>query len=339
MQASYRFGDAASADAYPLCVDAGLAWRECAGGVCCEIPLPPCPAGHIIVPSLSVPEVRFSYQAALKAGDTCWQLQPVPSARTAGANGDGGRRCHLRAAPTGFPQELCESSGCPPAAPSSSVSTQIDCFHTEADVPASRLIFHLRQPTPPPRYLAVLSVRPLRMAPPTPRQRTVRATTPTCISQMEGPPDIRGRICSPTALAMMLQAEDPKASWPEVVAQCFDEHTQAYGCWPLAIRCAAAYGRVGAVEALASWDPALAVLRAGLPIVASIDFGPEELPGAPLTKTGGHLVTCYGMDREAVLVHDPAAENAAAVPRRYDLAAFSKSWLGRRGAAYILGRP
>ncbi|MCY3795839.1 MAG: peptidase C39 family protein, partial [Gammaproteobacteria bacterium] len=61
-----------------------------------------------------------------------------------------------------------------------------------------------------------------------------------------------------------------------------------------------------------------------------------ELPGAPLSKTAGHLVTRYGVDGDAVLVNDPAAGDAAGVPRRYDLEAFSRAWLRRRGAAYIM---
>ena len=339
MQASWRFGDAASGRAYPLDVASGLIWRQCAAGVYCEVPLPPCPAGHIIVPSLSVPGKQYSYQVTLRADEASWPLQPVPSHRPPLPAREGGGRRDAHATARGAKSKSAESTSCRRTGAFSSVSTQIDCFHTEADVPASRLIFHLHQPSPPDLYLAVLSVRPLHMAPTPPRRQAVRTPTPPGISQMEGPQGLRHRICSPTALTMMLKAEDAKIDWPDVVAQCFDDRTQAYGCWPLAIRSAAAHGRVGAVEALASWDPVLAVLRAGLPIVASIAFGPGELPGAPLARTGGHLVTCHGLDGDAVLVHDPAAESAAAVPRRYDLAAFSKAWLGHRGAAYILGRP
>ena len=153
---------------------------------------------------------------------------------------------------------------------------------------------------------------------------------------MQAPDGMRRRICSPTALAMLLQAEAPSIDWLDTVARCFDPSTGAYGCWPLAIRCAAAHGRLGAVEALPGWSTAIAVLNAGLPIVASIDFGEGELPNAPLPKTCGHLVTCYGIDGSEVLVNDPAAEDPASVGRRYELNAFSRAWFDRRGAAYIL---
>ena len=212
----------------------------------------------------------------------------------------------------------------------------IDCFHTEADLPASRLRFTLRHAEPPPHHLLAVSVRPLEMQPSMPKAMRAIAPQPPTISQMQGPRAIQQRICSPTALAMTLKAADAGIDWLEVVEGCFDQRTQSYGCWPMAIRCAAGFGRLGAVEALPAWEPAIQVLRAGLPIVASIDFAAGELPGAPLSKTAGHLVTCYGVDGDAVLVNDPAAGDAAGVPRRYDLEAFSRAWLRRRGAAYIM---
>lgn len=312
MLASYRHGDRASTAKYPLATAARLPWQAAADGAWCELALPPCPAAHIIVPSLSTDLRDCAYQVTLRTADGHWPLQDVPSLPA-----PRWRRTRSRSA-----TEL--------------VSTHIDCFHTEADLPASRLRFRLRQPEPPARHLLAVSVRPLEMQPSTPKAKRAIAPQPPTISQMQGPQAIQQRICSPTALAMTLQAADADIDWLEVVEGCFDQRTQSYGCWPMAIRCAAGFGRLGAVEALPGWEPAIQVLRAGLPIVASIDFAAGELPGAPLSKTAGHLVTCYGVDGDAVLVNDPAAGDAAGVARRYDLEAFSRAWLRRRGAAYIM---
>ena len=312
MQASYRYGDPETAAKYPLAAEIGLPWRRRAGQVWCEIALPPCPADHIIVPSLSIRQADYRYQALLCAGGDAWPLQPVP-ARGRGLFNKRRRQPKHRL-----------------------VSTHIDCFHTHAELPASRLVFRLRQRAEPERYLAVASVRPLQQAPQEPGTVHALRPQPPRLSQMQAPDGIRRRICSPTALAMLLQAEAPGIDWLDTVARCFDPSTNSYGCWPLAVRCAAAHGRLGAVEALPGWSAAIAVLNAGLPIVASIDFGEGELPNAPLPKTCGHLVTCYGIDGNEVLVNDPAAEDAASVGRRYDLNAFSRAWFDRRGAAYIL---
>ncbi|MYE84741.1 MAG: hypothetical protein F4X31_00635 [Gammaproteobacteria bacterium] len=314
MLASYRHGDRASAAKYPLATATALPWQAAADGAWCELALPPCPAAHIIVPSLSTDLEQCAYQVTLHTADDRWTLQAVPSPPPSG------RRRARRPA-------------------SGPISTHIDCFHTEADLPASRLRFTLRQAEPPARHLLAVSVRPLEMCPQPPAATRAVAAQPPAISQMQGPKAIQQRICSPTALAMTLKAADAGIDWLEVVERCFDQRTQSYGCWPMAIRCAASYGRLGAVEALPAWEPAIQVLRAGLPIVASIDFATGELPGAPLSKTAGHLVTCYGVDGDAVLVNDPAAGEAAGVPRRYDFEAFSRAWLRRRGAAYIMPAP
>jgi hypothetical protein len=90
------------------------------------------------------------------------------------------------------------------------------------------------------------------------------------------------------------------------------------------------------VELFSSWDPALACLRAGLPLVASIRYGAGELPGAPMNATGGHLVVVHGLAGRDVLVHDPAAAHHGAVMRRYPVDAFSRAWFRHRGAVYIL---
>ena len=316
MLASYRHGDPASAARYPLATASALAWRQDEDGkdTWCEVALPPCPAAHIIVPSLAIGAVDCAYQVTLSADGSEWPLQGVPSAPR--------HRRKAKRRPAGSP-----------------VSTHIDCFHTEADLPASRLRFKLRQAAPPARHLLAVSVRPLEMRPQTPKATQAVAPQPPAISQMQGPQEVRQRICSPTALAMALGASDAGIDWLEVVGRCFDRRTRFYGSWPMAIRCAAGFGRLGAVEALPSWAPAIQVLRKGLPIVASIDFAAGELPGAPLSKTAGHLVTCYGIDGDAVLVNDPAAGEAAEVPRRYDLEAFGQAWLRRRGAAYIMPAP
>ncbi len=108
-----------------------------------------------------------------------------------------------------------------------------------------------------------------------------------------------------------------------------------YGVWPLALAAAARRGCLGAVEVFDRWDEALAVLENGVPLVTSIRFSAGELPGAPLTETGGHLVVVHGVSGDTVRVCDPAAPHGD-VLRDYPADAFSRAWLRHRGAAYIL---
>ena len=319
MQASFRFGDNASASRYPLPVEAAGIWRIADGRATASIPIPPCPRGHILVPSVSLPGMQAGFRFALEADGERWPLQPV--------GGD----------PETNGSHPAQRQRDTPAHSTDAVSTHIDCFHTERDLPESRLVVRLACAEPPRRFLVAISLRPLLMENEMPRNARLVLPRPPAISQMRGPADISRRICSPTALAMTLQAADPGIDWPAVVDACHDG--RFYGSWPLAIRCAARHGRLGAVEAVASWSPVLDVLRAGSPVVASIRFGRGELPGAPLPETTGHLVTLYGIDGRRVLVCDPAAADDASVPREYGLGAFTAAWMRRRGAAYLLAPP
>lgn len=319
MQASFRFGDEESADLYPLRVSKAGIWTVSGGEVAASIPVPPCPRQHILVPSVSVPGLQAGFQCALHVDSDRWPLQPVvarPAKEGAGPNREASGTTSV------------ERTG------RDRVSTHIDCFHTERDLPEGRLLVRLDGREPPRRYLVTLTLRPLLIEPEVPAYTHVMLEQPPAISQMQGPPAIGKRICSPTALAMTLQAARPGIDWMSVVEACHDG--RFYGSWPLAIQCAGRHGRLGAVEAVTSWRPVLEVLRAGSPVVASIRFGRGELPGAPLPETGGHLVTVYGIDGEEVFVCDPAAPDHDSVPRRYGLGAFTAAWMRHRGAAYFL---
>ena len=166
---------------------------------------------------------------------------------------------------------------------------------------------------------------------------------PRAISQMQAEPGIAKRICSPTATAMAVAGNQALEQWPRAVTACLDPHTKAYGKWPLAIYWASQNARIGAIEALADWQAALTVLNNGSPVVCSIRFGKDDLPGAPMQQTGGHLVVLYGLEFEGehgyALVMDPGAASAAEVARRYPLKAFSDAWLSHRGGAYLFSTP
>jgi len=153
---------------------------------------------------------------------------------------------------------------------------------------------------------------------------------------MTAPPELASRICSPASVAMVLGHWGSTEPWLRIVDECRDPATGMYGVWPLAIAAAARRGRVGAVELFADWGEPLAVLQQGIPLVTSIRFESGGLPGAPLLRTGGHLVVLFAAGPETVSVNDPAAADGASVTRTYPADAFSRAWLGHRGAAYIL---
>jgi hypothetical protein len=157
--------------------------------------------------------------------------------------------------------------------------------------------------------------------------------------------DIRKRICSPTALAMALaQLSEMSGSkhlerfWLQLVEECYDPITRAYGMWPQAIYQANRRGILATVECNIDWQKVHHALDQQTPVVCSIRYAKSALDHAPMTQTAGHLVLLYGVNAREVLVMDPAAENAAAVGRVYDRKQFAAAWLTHRGAAYFFSR-
>ncbi len=95
------------------------------------------------------------------------------------------------------------------------------------------------------------------------------------------------------------------------------------------------HGRLGAVEALASWEAVPAILATGQSLVCSINYARGKMRGAAIDGTSGHLVVLQAIEQNRVIVLDPAAATHDTVERQYDLEEFSKAWLHERGAAYI----
>ena len=158
------------------------------------------------------------------------------------------------------------------------------------------------------------------------------------ISQMEQSPDIARHICSPVNTAMVAGylLGQPVPLGP-VIASARSARRGMFGIWPNAIRAAALQGLPGMVTALAGWDDVAALLQAGLPVIATVAYGPGELAGAAVAATKGHLVTITGLKSGKVVVNDPAAANAAAVCREYDRDEFARAWFGnKQGVAYVL---
>lgn len=159
------------------------------------------------------------------------------------------------------------------------------------------------------------------------------------LSQMETPAAIRGRICSPTCLAMVLAYWHRPVDPVVLAAETFDPRQDLYGIWPAAIRAAARRGVAGYLLRFPSWAAAAWCLDRRLPLIASVRYGAGELAGAAIPETRGHLLVVRGYEGDRVLVNDPAAPTASQVPRRYARADLERVWLDRTGVGYVLFEP
>ena len=79
-------------------------------------------------------------------------------------------------------------------------------------------------------------------------------------------------------------------------------------------------------------------IAAGVPLVVSIAFARNELSGAPISASNGHLLVIVGFEADGdVVVNDPAGANDAEVRRVYDRAQFERIWIAASGGtAYVI---
>ncbi|MFM7119910.1 MAG: C39 family peptidase [Gammaproteobacteria bacterium] len=291
-----------------------------------DIVLPDLPAGTLLVPSCALadtPHVAHRWTLRAGAGAAAWALPWV----------------RPPAGPITGPRPKPQPESDPRA------RTAIDCFEIHAPLCGDatgpvRLCLEVEGPTAPRRYLITVSARAHQLEhAPTPSTTVAPIANVPALSQMTADAAIARRICSPTSLTMALMAltGDTQADvWRHIVTECHDPATGMYGIWPLALAAAARRGHPGAVELFSDWSAPLSALQRGIPVVTSIRFGADALPGAPLRETAGHLVVVVGAGPETIIVHDPAAPTPDTVARRYPAEAFARAWLANRGAAYIL---
>jgi hypothetical protein len=158
--------------------------------------------------------------------------------------------------------------------------------------------------------------------------------------------------CSPTSTSMVLGFWHrlPTARQYSWVDPSYDDpwvdhaarYTYAWGYdgtgdWPFNTAYAGRFGLDSFVTRLRSLREAELFIRAGIPLVASISFGPGELDGAPISATSGHLVVIRGFTQEGrVVVNDPAAPTSNGVRRVYKRGQFENAWSDNGGVVYVI---
>ena len=294
---------------YPLPLPGMLDWRRAEDAFVADVPLPPVPAGHLIVPSF----------AALGSPD------------------------HHTVLIDGASRTVTAGSGRPPEQhphlPGGRCRVHVDYFETTVVLADARVRFRVNAAVAPADYLAVVSVRPREAnARPSERPETPVLEVPPR-TQMAASESLRPRVCSPTCVSMALDHLGVRHEFDELVVAAHHRPTDLYGVWPQNVWAASRWGVLGATEAAADWDAPRRILDAGQPFVASIAFDEGGLAGAPLASSRGHLVIVRGIQNNRVLVNDPAAPTVTDVSRCYDLDEFHDAWLGRRGVFYAFAAP
>jgi hypothetical protein len=155
--------------------------------------------------------------------------------------------------------------------------------------------------------------------------------------------------CSPTSLSMVMaywatESGDPNLdqSVPVVAAGTYDYVYQGWGNWPFNTAYASAYGLQATVSRFSSIEQVERWIEMGVPVVASIAWdnssGEQQLSGAPLTSSDGHLLVIRGFDSSGnVVVNDPAGGDDSQVRYVYPRDEFTRAWFwGSGGIVYLV---
>jgi peptidase C39-like protein len=229
--------------------------------------------------------------------------------------------------------------------PTSAGALACDVDVYTAPAPLERVRLRIRLGAPDVRALAaapwMATLSASDLAPPVGETLAVPAARipVPALSQLEAPPKIAMRICSPTSVAMVLGYWGAVTSPAEIANDVFHPASDSYGVWPAAVRAAGLRGVAGYLLRFPDWSSAVWCLERKLPIIASVRYATGELTDAPLPETSGHLLVLTGSDATHVFANDPVAPTAADVPRRYRLDEIQRAWLDRNGVGYVLFKP
>ncbi|HEY0393939.1 MAG TPA: C39 family peptidase [Candidatus Elarobacter sp.] len=141
--------------------------------------------------------------------------------------------------------------------------------------------------------------------------------------------------CSAASLAMLLSYHGAlgASDVPAVARAIFDGSYAGTGNWAFNAAHAGARGLRGVVAYLRGIEHAAAFLSAGLPVAISIGWERDELPGAPLEHSAGHLLVVRGVVDDLVAVNDPAHPDVAT---SYPRTALDRLFRAHGGIAYLV---
>jgi hypothetical protein len=143
--------------------------------------------------------------------------------------------------------------------------------------------------------------------------------------------------CSPTSLSMLHAYFGHDIDVISTARAVFDSAYNGTGNWSFNVAFSGSLGLTGVVAYLRNLDHARKLLAAGIPVALSYSWRGDELPGAPVEHSDGHLVVLRGFDAKGdCIINDPAAPDLQVV---YPRSAIEFVWLRNKGVAFLVGKP
>lgn len=140
--------------------------------------------------------------------------------------------------------------------------------------------------------------------------------------------------CSPASLAMVNAYHGIERSVETTAQAVLDRAYNGSGNWTFNTAFSGSLGLRAAVVYLRNLDQAAQLIERNLPLILSYSWTGDELPGAPLAHSDGHLAVLRGFTANGdCAINDPAAPGVSVVyPRR----AMESIWQRNNGVAYLI---
>ena len=181
-------------------------------------------------------------------------------------------------------------------------------------------------------FNAVAFAAPVRCEPSLPYATQARVLDVPARSQYADPHE-RG-WCSPASLSMLNAYHGLDFDVPETARAVFDRAYNGTGNWAFNVAFSGSLGLRAAVAYLRNLDHAQRLIENGIPLAISYSWRGDELPGAPVEHSDGHLAVLCGFTQNGdCAMNDPAAPNVRVV---YPRAAIERIWQRNNGVTYVI---
>lgn len=151
-------------------------------------------------------------------------------------------------------------------------------------------------------------------------------------------PDGGEAWCSPTSTSMLMAFRGVNVSVPEAASGMYDRLYQGTGNWAFNAAYAGEHGLRAYITRLSNLRAAEQFIAAGQPLALSLGWRKNELTGAFIPSSDGHLMVLIGFDTAGnPILNDPAAPSDQRVQTTYPRAIFERLWLTHSGGlAYVI---
>ena len=153
------------------------------------------------------------------------------------------------------------------------------------------------------------------------------------------PVPLRGKICSPTSVSMVLQHWGLDRPTVANAMAIYDSNYEMFGNWNRAVQYAGQFGLDAWLTRYRSWEQVKGEIARGQPIIASIRFKRGTFPSNVNNASDGHLLVIRGMTPNGdLIVNDPASleRGNGAI---YKADEFARAWFDNGGVGYVIRPP